>query len=145
MTTDRAISLGFLTFVLPHILSLFLFSSILFLYSFRLIFLLSQSNDSSPESSPLYQVQIILIRRISIVTVICIVCYLLRIVVYGISSYDVFYSHNHSSYIYDNPKVTEVIWYLITDWIPCIIPVLPNYNLSNNIVECDLSTYHENN
>lgn len=67
------------------------------------------------------EIKMKLILRISLVTSICVLCYLLRIIVFSLAIYDVLYENNHSSYVFYNSS--NVIWYLLIDWIPSLGPV----------------------
>jgi hypothetical protein len=132
----------FLVVAFPQLATLFIFSCILFLYSFRLISLLMQSHgdnnsNNSPTSSELnpnkqlnsnsqnkrdVEIKMKLIIRIAVVTLICIACYLLRIVIYLLAAYDMFSSNPDND---DTQTFSQPLWYLLTDWIPTTGPVSP--------------------
>jgi hypothetical protein len=128
--SSRFKSIRFLVVAIPQLTTLLIFSCVLFLYSFRLISLLMQSHGTSSGTSATdhhlslqqqsdVEVKMKLITRITVVTFVCIFCYLLRIGVYLWAAYTVLIldSDKNSHYI------LHPLWYLLTDWIPTAGPV----------------------
>lgn len=129
LSSNRSNFIGFLIVSIPHLGSLLIFSSILLLYSIRLVSTLSQSyGPQFPQLQSDIEIKIKLIIRIIFVACVCICCYLLRIIVFAIAIYDVLYRNTHSSLIFYN--TSHVAWYLLIDWIPSLGPVSLYFFLS---------------
>jgi hypothetical protein len=108
----------------PQLITLFVFSCVLFIYSFRLISLLSQSYGLNiPQNEHDVQVKMKLITRIIVVTLLCLICYLLRILVYILTAYHFLYAgaaRTNPPMAYD---LGHPLWFLLSDWIPTVGPV----------------------
>lgn len=81
-----------------------------------------QSNSNSHISSidSTIQIKISLIYRIHIFLQICFWCYIIRITLLSIKVYDRVNSGVNTGIIYHLPLI---IWVILTNWIPTIIPV----------------------
>jgi hypothetical protein len=104
---------AYVSALLIHALSLFVFSFVLLGYGFHISHKLSQSYEQKPTLS---KEKVYLLFRINLVLAVCCLCYLLRAVLFSILAYE---ELNNISVI-DPPSS---LWFLVSAWIPTVGPV----------------------
>jgi hypothetical protein len=104
-----------LSLTLMHSLCLMLLSISMLFYGVKLQFKLA---NSTVKSAPGKATKLSIILRINGMLTVCNVCFFLRVVVLGILCSDII-----TNSTYADKRITDVGWYVMSNWIPTLIPV----------------------
>lgn len=104
-----------LTTTLMHSICLMLLSVSMLFYGIQLQLKLARS---TVKSAPGKTTKSSIILRINGMLTICTVCFFLRVIVLGILCSDIILQTT-----YTDKQITSIAWYMMSNWIPTLIPV----------------------